>query len=338
MKHSGTEPKAPSGTTTKPCGHYLNKKNIVLKLNLLFFTIISIFANSQILDKDFTWLDQNNYKSVKEIRIYKDGKLGVIQKFNESGSPTFVKNNEFNGENIFAVWGYIYEKDKLKSNIFGHSNIGFSEVNYNYLKNKTEIYSYNELNDTSDVNSYSFLDEIKQINSISALINSKTLLKLRKNKMRLFQSDYFNDAGKLVKSVTRNADGKNETETTYIYSKNTEKIEFKTRDKNFDSETLRLFYNDGKLAKEQYRDTEILYSYKNNLLFKKSTFESGKLTESETYKYNSKNKIEEIETFVADNEKSFVDKNEYNEKGFLTSKTVERIDGISKFNYEYIYW
>lgn len=290
------------------------------------------------MDKDFTWLDQNNYKSAKEIKICKDGKLGIIQEFDKSGNPTFVKNNEFNGDNVFAVWSFSYQNEKLETIIFGHSNIGFSESDYIYSKNKTETYTYQEIEDNYEANSFPYQNEIKNINSGDDLLNSKSLINLQKGKKFLYQIDEFNDNGKILTSIVKNSKGKKQTETLHSYSKNIEKIEFKTGDKNFDYEVLKEFDQNGILLKEKYRNTEVSYSYNGVLLMKKSTFESGELKESETYEYNTDNKVTQKKTFVADYDKTFSDKYEYNEKGFLKNVELESIEGTSKYNYEYIYW
>jgi len=310
----------------------------VSKLNSLFLTLISVFLNAQILDKDFTWLDQNNYKSVKEIKIYKQTKLGIIQQFDKSGNPIFVKNNEFNGDDVFAVWDYSYQNDKLKSIIFGHSNVGFSESDYVYFKNKTEVYTYEEIEDNFDANSFPYHKEVKSINSKDEVLHSKTLINLKKRKRFLIQIDEYNDAGKILRSITKNPKGKKQTETLYSYSKNTEKVEYKTDDKNFDSEVIKEFNQNGKLLNEKYRNTEVSYLYTGNSLIKKSTIESGKLTESDTYEYNAENKLTKKITFVSDYDKTFTDKYEYNEKGFIKSVEIEKMEGISKYDYEYIYW
>lgn len=308
------------------------------KLTILFFTLFSILLNSQILDKDFTWLDQNDYKSIKEIKIYKNSDLGIVQQFDESGNPIFVKNNEFNGEDVFSVWGYFYQNNKLESIVFGHSNIGFSISEYIYSKNKTEIFSYKEIEDDQEINSFPYKKEIISISSINDLLHSKTLINLKKRKKYLFQIDEFNDNGKIAISVIKDFKGNNQTETIYTYSKNIEKIEYKTGNKNFDSEILKEFDSDGKIINEKYKNTEVLYLYIGNLLSKKSTIESGKLTEEETYEYNRDNKIIQKKTFVSDYDKTFTDKYEYNEKGFLKSVELEGSEGISKYNYEYTYW
>ena len=297
-----------------------------------------MFQSAQILDKDFTWLDQNDYKSVKEIKIYKQSKLGIIQQFDKSGNPIFVKNNEFNGDNVFAIWYYSYKNDKLESIIFGHSNVGFSESDYIYSKNKTEVYSFEEIEDYSQANSFPYQKEVKSINSIDDLIRSKTLNNLKKRKRFIIQIDEYNSDGKIVSSIIKNPKGEKQTETLYSYSKNIEKIEFKTGDKNFDREVQKEFDQSGKLTNEKYGNTEVSYSYTGNLLMKKSTFDSGKLSESETYEYNADNKLTKKLTFVSDHNKTFTDKYEYTEKGFIKNVEIERIEGTSKYNYEYIYW
>lgn len=308
------------------------------KLNLLFLTLISVYLDAQLLDIDFTWLNQIDYKSVKEIKIYKQSKLGIIQQFDKYGNPIFVKNNEFNGDNVFAVWDYSYQNDKLERIIFGHSNVGFSESDFVYSKNKTEAYIYEEIEDNFDANSFPYRKEVQGINSKDEVFRSKTLIKLKKRKRFLIQIDDYNDSGKVLRSITKNAKGKKETETLYSYSKTTEKVEYKTDDTNSDNEVIKTFNQNGKLLNEKYRNTEVSYFYTDNSLIKKITFESGKLTESETYEYNAENKLSKKITFVSDYGKTFTDKYEYNEKGFIKNVEIEKLEGISKYDYEYVYW
>lgn len=304
---------------------------------VIIIIFLSIFIKSQSLENDFTWINQD-YNSVKEVKIFKEGRLGVIQQFNEKGNPIFIKNIELNGDKIIAVWSYKYDGDKLVETIFGHSNIGFSISENKYSKNKTEIYGFKQKKDNSVVNSYPFIVEIKNINSIKDLEKLPSILNIKKSKKYLSESTEYNDNGGILKILNKNSKGKIETESHFSYSNNYEKIEFKTGNKNYDVTTEKYFDDNKKLIKEKYRDTEILYHYENNLLKNKETFESGKLTLNEKYDYNDNRQIIKTVTYVSDYNKSFTDSIEYNEKGKIKTETKERIEGVLKYNYEYKYW
>ncbi len=308
------------------------------KFLLLIITFIAKTFSAQLLESDFTWLDQN-YTSIKEVKIFKDGKLGIIQQFDGKGNPIFIKNMEFNGDNIFAVWGYIYnDNNKLQKLVVGHSNVGFSTNEYVYKNGKNETYSYDQDEKNSEINSYPYSKEVKNISSLPDLLNSPTILKIQKNKKFLSEETEYNKAGEVLKTINKNQKGKIESELLYSYFENLKRIEFKTNDANFNSLTDITLDKKGRPIKKKYQKTEVLYNYENDVLKFKETFESGKPTLKEEYTYNKNGQITQIKTFVADYDKSFKDIFEYNDKGNIKKKKMESIEGISTYEYEYLYW
>ena len=164
---------------------------------LLSFLLTLNIGYSQYNEADFTWLNEDN-KGIKQITVSKNNKIGIVQQFNQNGDPYFIKNSEFNGDKVIAIWYFHYDKNNQTDQIiFAHSNLGFEIDLYTRDKNVKETYTHlskatedyiNSLESDSedstytDYNDFSYLSEVRAINDTASLLKSKSYLELLERK------------------------------------------------------------------------------------------------------------------------------------------------------------
>ncbi|MFT3918253.1 hypothetical protein [Cloacibacterium sp.] len=310
---------------------------------ILFLT--SFYVKAQNIDKDFMWLSDNN-DGVKQITISKNDKIGIIQNFNRNGKPYFIKNSEFNGDKVFAVWYFQWDNENnMKSLTFAHSNVGVEIEIYSSDKKTNKTYTYltketeNFVNNVDDLefNEFSYLDEIKQINDTISLLKSKSYTDLLKRKKYLLAETFLNDKQKEISSKTYNFKKKVESTSSTKYQDNKIIVDYSNNTFGIKNSTIKEIDSEGNLISEISGDNSTKYSYQNKKLTEKLISEKGKVISRTTYIYKDNLLIQEIYEDVQSGSK-YVDKYEYNEREKLSLKTTNRDDGESEYKYEYVYW
>lgn len=311
----------------------------------IILLLTSFYVKAQNIDKDFMWLSDKN-EGVKQITISKNDKVGIIQNFNRNGKPYFIKNSEFNGDKVFAIWYFQWDNENnMKSLTFAHSNIGVeieiyssdakTNKTYTYLTEETEKFVNNV--DDLEFNEFSYLDEIKQINDTISLLKSKSYTDLLKRKKYLLAETFLNDKQQEISSKTYNYKKKVESSSSTKYQNNKIILEYSNYSFGINDLTIKQIDNDGNIISETIGDNLTKYSYQNKKLTEKLISEKGKVVSRTTYIYKDNLLIQEIYEDVQSGTK-YVDKYEYNERGKLSLKTINRDDGESQYKYEYVYW
>lgn len=315
-----------------------------IKINIILL-LTSILCKSQNLDKDFMWLSDNN-DGIKQITISKDGKIGIIQNFNQKSQPYFIKNSEFNGDKVFASW-YIQwdDQNKLKKLIFAHSNVGFEIEIYSTEKSTRRTYTYltkdteNFINNFEDTefNEFSYLEEVKQIQDTIGLLKSKTYIDLTKRKKYLLSEDLLNDKQQKISSKTYNFKKQLLSHSLTKYDTNKVTVDYTNNDFGLTDVIVTEYDKDKNIVSETNGSTLTKYNYQDKKLTEKLVFEEGVPISKTTYVYSNDLLVQETYEDIQ-NEKKYTDKYEYNEKGKLSLKTISRSDGVSQYKYEYVYW
>lgn len=313
------------------------------KISIILF-FISFLGNSQIMDKEFMWLSDNN-DEIKQITISKNDKIGIIQNFNKNGKPYFIKNSEFNGDKVFAVWYLKWNSEnKLKEIIFAHSNIGVEIEIYSDDKNTNKTHTYltkeaeNFLNDdNSEFIEFSFLEEIKQINDTISLMNIKSYTDLIKRKKYLLDVTFLNEKQQETSSKTYNHKKKVESASVTKYQNNKIIEEYTNHTFGIKDLIIKELDSVGNIISETKGENLTKYIYKNKKLTEKITSEKEEVISKTTYIYNNEFLVQEIYEDVLSGIK-YVDKYEYNERGKLSLKTLNRNEGEIQYKYEYVYW
>ncbi|MFC7772965.1 hypothetical protein [Flavobacterium sp. GCM10027622] len=314
------------------------------KISIILF-LTSYYVKAQNIDKDFMWLSDNN-DGVKQITISKNDKIGIIQNFNRNGKPYFIKNSEFNGDKVFAVWYFQWDNENnMKSLTFAHSNIGVeieiyskdkkTNKTYTYLTKETEKFVNNV--DDLEINEFSYLDEIKQINDTISLLKSKSYTDLLKRKKYLLIETVLDDNQKEISSKTYNYKKKVESSSSTKYQDDKIIVDYSNNFFGIKDLTIKEIDSDGNIISETTGDNLTKYSYQNKKLTEKLIFEQEKVISRTIYIYKDNLLIQEIYEDVQSGRK-YVDKYEYNERGKLSLKTITREDGESQYKYEYVYW
>lgn len=322
----------------------------MLKSGLLLSLLFSISTcYSQYNEADFTWLNDNN-KGIKQITISKNNKVGIVQLFNQNGDPYFIKNSEFNGDKVIAIWYYHYDKNnQIDQIILAHSNLGFEIDLYTKNKNVKETYTHlsketedyiNSLERDSEedstyteYNDFSYLEEVRAIKDTSSLLKSRSYLELLERQVYLKERIIFNDQQKVVSEKTYNFKEKLESETTTKYKENKVITDYSNRTLGFKDSTTKTFDDQGNLISEESKYRSVKYSYTNKKLIEKTIIEDKILISKTTYTYNGDLLISEVFEDV-ENGSKYSTLYEYNEKGKLKVKTVDK----SQYKYEYVYW
>lgn len=327
----------------------MQQRSLVFILLLLLNTV-----KAQSFDNDFTWLQENN-KGIKQITISNNGKVGVIQQFDRAGNVIFIKNNELNGDNVFAVWYFHYDKDNRNDKtVFGHSNVGF-EIDSSHIKNDTEyrftyltkdaeefIKSVTENANETEVsagnfNEFSYLNEIKKINDTTALLNSKSYLELLSRKKYLNKETKYNKNKLEVSSTSYNYLGEIEDTTTWKYGKKLISISYNNNVFGIKNLVERKTDDNGKIISEKIDNKTTTFKFENNKLREKSIFENNKLLSKMTFIYSDNLLTKQIYEDEENDIKS-VDSFEYNEKGKLKTAKLDQNEGVTEYKYDYIYW
>jgi hypothetical protein len=314
------------------------------KITIILF-LISFLGKSQTMDKEFMWLSDNN-DGVKQITISENDKVGIIQNFNRNGKPYFIKNSEFNGDKVFAVWYLKWDSENnMKELIFAHSNVGVEIQTYSTDKKSKKTYTYltketeNFLNnvDESEFTEFSYLDEIKQINDTISLLKSKSFTDLLKRKKYLLYEAFLNDKQQEISSKTYNHKKKIESSSFTKYQNNKIIEDYSNNTFGIKDLTIKELDSNGNVISENIGENFTKYSYQNNKLTEKLISEEGKVISRTTYIYINDLLIQETYEDVQSGTK-YIDKYEYNERGKLSLKTINRNDGESQYKYEYVYW
>lgn len=314
------------------------------KITIILF-LISFLGKSQTMDKEFMWLSDNN-DGVKQITISENDKVGIIQNFNRNGKPYFIKNSEFNGDKVFAVWYLKWDSENnMKELIFAHSNVGVEIQTYSTDKKSKKTYTYltketeNFLNnvDESEFTEFSYLDEIKQINDTISLLKSKSFTDLLKRKKYLLYEAFLNDKQQEISSKTYNHKKKIESSSFTKYQNNKIIEDYSNNTFGIKDLTIKELDSNGNVISENIGENFTKYSYQNNKLTEKLISEEGKVISRTTYIYKNDLLIQETYEDVQSGTK-YIDKYEYNERGKLSLKTINRNDGGSQYKYEYVYW
>lgn len=314
------------------------------KITIILF-LISFLGKSQTMDKEFMWLSDNN-DGVKQITISENDKVGIIQNFNRNGKPYFIKNSEFNGDKVFAVWYLKWDSENnMKELIFAHSNVGVEIQTYSTDKKSKKTYTYltketeNFLNnvDESEFTEFSYLDEIKQINDTISLLKSKSFTDLLKRKKYLLYEAFLNDKQQEISSKTYNHKKKIESSSFTKYQNNKIIEDYSNNTFGLKDLTIKELDSNGNVISENIGENLTKYSYQNNKLTEKLISEEGKVISRTTYIYKNDLLIQETYEDVQSGTK-YIDKYEYNERGKLSLKTINRNDGESQYKYEYVYW
>jgi hypothetical protein len=314
------------------------------KITIILF-LISFLGKSQTMDKEFMWLSDNN-DGVKQITISENDKVGIIQNFNRNGKPYFIKNSEFNGDKVFAVWYLKWDSENnMKELIFAHSNVGVEIQTYSTDKKSKKTYTYltketeNFLNnvDESEFTEFSYLDEIKQINDTISLLKSKSFTDLLKRKKYLLYEAFLNDKQQEISSKTYNHKKKIESSSFTKYQNNKIIEDYSNNTFGIKDLTIKELDSNGNVISENIGENFTKYSYQNNKLTEKLISEEGKVISRTTYIYKNDLLIQETYEDVQSGTK-YIDKYEYNERGKLSLKTINRNDGESQYKYEYVYW
>jgi len=319
---------------------------------LLSFLLTLNIGYSQYNEADFTWLNEDN-KGIKQITVSKNNKIGIVQQFNQNGDPYFIKNSEFNGDKVIAIWYFHYDKNNQTDQIiFAHSNLGFEIDLYTRDKNVKETYTHlskatedyiNSLESDSedstytDYNDFSYLSEVRAINDTASLLKSKSYLELLERKVYLKEKTVFNDQQKIISQKTFNFKEKTESETTIKYQENKTIITFSDKTLGVKNVTTQTFDSQGNLIIESDNYRSAKYVYNDKKLTEKTIIEDKKVVSKTTYTYNGDLLVTEVfEDF--ENGRKYSSQYEYNEKDKLKTKTLERTEGKSQFKYEYLYW
>jgi hypothetical protein len=314
------------------------------KITIILF-LISFLGKSQTMDKEFMWLSDNN-DGVKQITISENDKVGIIQNFNRNGKPYFIKNSEFNGDKVFAVWYLKWDSENnMKELIFAHSNVGVEIQTYSTDKKSKKTYTYltketeNFLNnvDESEFTEFSYLDEIKQINDTISLLKSKSFTDLLKRKKYLLYEAFLNDKQQEISSKTYNHKKKIESSSFTKYQNNKIIEDYSNNTFGLKDLTIKELDSNRNVISENIGENLTKYSYQNNKLTEKLISEEGKVISRTTYIYKNDLLIQETYEDVQSGTK-YIDKYEYNERGKLSLKTINRNDGESQYKYEYVYW
>lgn len=324
----------------------MQQRSLVFILFLLLNTV-----KAQSFDNDFTWLQENN-KGIKQITISHNHKVGVIQQFDREGNVIFIKNNELNGDNVFAVWYFHYDKDNRNDKtVFGHSNIGFeinssqikenTEFRYTYLTKDAEEFIKGNSSETEvsagNFNEFSYLNEIKKINDTTDLLNSKSYLELLSRKKYLNNETKYNKNKLEVSSTSYNYLGEIEDATTWKYGKKLISISYYNNVFGIKNQIERKTDDNEKIISEKIDNKTTTFKYENNKLREKLIFENNKLLSKMTFIYSGNLLTKQIYEDDENDTKS-VDTFEYNEKGKLKTAKLDQNEGVTEYKYDYIYW
>lgn len=160
---------------------------------------------SQIVDKDFMWLEDNN-EQIKQITISKNNNIGIVQRFNKQGQPYYIKNSEFNGKGIIAVWYFHYDKNnRIDKTVFAHSNLGFERKLYRREENTIDVFTYYSKEEeewdkklkkkgtnyatVGENNNADLMKQLKNISDTTSLLEAKGYLTLIVRKKYLSESN-----------------------------------------------------------------------------------------------------------------------------------------------------
>ncbi|WP_318640195.1 hypothetical protein [Flavobacterium ardleyense] len=309
-------------------------------------------CNSQVLDKDFMWLEDNN-DGIKQITISKNSRIGIVQRFNKLGQPYYIKNSEFNGKGIIAVWYFHYDSNnQIDKTVFAHSNIGFERHLYRRTDTVVDVFSYyskyeeeweKKIRKKSD--SFASVGEkdsehFKQLHIIrdtTSLLKSIGYLELLGRKKYLSKTILLNSKLREIGHKTFTHKRKVDSESTTIYSKNKTQTTFFDKSFGINDVITKVYDDSGKILSESGNFHNVSYKYNGKRLVEKIEFDNGKPRIKVHYIYSDDLLIEKIYEDVKSGSK-WRNKYEYNERGKIASKNV--IEGNLKgvYVHEYVYW
>lgn len=263
---------------------------------MIMFLCLTCYSQECNKDSDFMWLRPQK-ENIKTLRKFDNGKLRLLQEFNNSGKCYFVKNDGLNGD-VIAIWDIEFdEKGREIKTICAHSNVGFNIYETEYFQDTIKQYTYtvdtietieNITSDSSVIaqdfkfNPYKFLKKIK---SKSELENLQNIKDIYKQKRYLERISILNGLGKPTKEYYFNHKGDTTAYSIYTYTTQPNKDEFhyKKDRVTYDFTNFSFFDNQKRLI-QTYR---VFYSESNRT----------DTTEFKVNTYNSKNKIESTSTF-----------------------------------------
>ena len=165
----------------------------------------------------------------------------------------------------------------------------------------------------------------------------KSYLELLTRKKYLNKEIKFNSKNQELSETTYNYLGEIEDFTIWKYDKNVITISYNSNTFGVKNLTIRKLDDKARIISENLDNKLTKFKYQNDKLIEKNIFENNKLISTTSYIYTNNQLTSEIYDDIENSIKS-TDKFDYNEKGYLKTKTLDRRDGIEKYQYEYIYW
>ena len=318
---------------------------------LLLVLLAANFIQSQSFDRDFTWLEEDN-AGIKQITISKDGKPGVVQYFDRNGNPYFIKNTEFNGDDVIAAWYLHYDKPKHCDKIvFAHSNIGFEIYDYSNVKNGIETYTYftKEAEDfekmgsadtvvgVDDANTFAYTGELKKISDTTSLLHSRGYLELLKRKKYLLYRTTLDAQGREIGETTYKHNKKIEAKSTTQYFPRKTISEYINKPMGIKSTTIKTYSENKNLMAEDDGYESTKYHYSNGKVVEKQVFRDSIPVSKTTYGYENGLLVTEILENLESHRK-YTNRYQYNDKRKLAAKIIDTDNGKKTYTYEYVYW
>ena len=309
-------------------------------------------CSSQTLDKDFMWLEDNN-DGIKQITISKNDTVGIVQRFNKLTQPYYIKNSEFNGTGVIAVWYFHYDSNnQIDKTVFAHSNSGFEKHLYRRNDTTVDVFSYYSKEEqdwdkkirkksnsdaTVGEEDSEYLKQTRMITDTTELLKAKGYRELIGRKKYLSESILLNSKQQEISHKTFTHKGKVARESTTLYFKNKTQTTFSDKSFGIKDRTTKVYDDAGKILSETGNFHIVIYRYNGKTLIEKIEYDDGDPRIKVTYFYNKGLLVEEIYEDQKSGRK-WPKKYEYNERGKIVSKIISENDAEVIYKYEYIYW